>query len=169
MPSTIFLPSSVLLIVARWQCYLLPIITSCSWLHILIAVCAAFINHFSCPYIQPFSHQFTHFPIWCSGFLSCFSIFSSWCCAVMLLVFYPSLLTNRKTLCVSRCTGSQPYHGADSRGRSTLSQTQQWKVSTSAVCISGKMFCVSVYWCFCPTFRLWKLNYVVDEGPYRYI
>lgn len=65
----------------HWQCYLLPIITLCSWLHILIAVCAAFINVFSCPSIQPFSHCLV-FRFFCLILLFCHHRvvpFGSWC------------------------------------------------------------------------------------------
>lgn len=137
---TIFLPSSLFLFVAHWQCYLLPVIALSFWLHILIAVYTAFINHFSCSSIQPFSHQFTYFLIWWFFF----TIFSSSCRVVQLLMFFPALLTNRK-MCVFSCTVSHSYHGADSRGRSTLSQIHHWQVSTLAVCIYQESCCVCLF------------------------
>lgn len=75
----IFHPSSLLLFVAHWQCYLLSIITLSSWLHILIAVCTAFINHSSCSSIQPFSHQFTYFHLVFKFFFCLALLFSHHC------------------------------------------------------------------------------------------
>lgn len=99
---TIFLSSSLLLFVAQWQCYLLHIITLSSWLHILIAVCTVFINHSSCSSIQPFSHQFTYFLLWCSGFSVLFySFLIIRLCISALGVFFPSLLTKKKyVMCI---------------------------------------------------------------------
>lgn len=169
---TISLPSSLFLFVAHWQCYLLPIITLSSWLHILIAVCAALINHISYSSIQPFSHQFTYFShlVLRTFFWSCFTILSSSSCKILLSVFFsifPLPLTNKKILCAFCCAGSQSHHGVDSEGRTTLSQTHHWQVGTFTVCIYQERCCVGLF-IHVPVL-LWKLNYAVDKGPYRYI
>lgn len=173
---TIFHPSSLLLFVAHWQRYLLPIITLSSWLHVLIAVCTAFINHSSCSSIQPFSHQFTYFHLvfrvfFFSVLLYYFLIIALCSSAFGVLIFDSCSVANRKMLCVFfSCAVSQSHRGADSRGRSTLSQTRRWQVSTLAVCVYIRK--VVVFVCllmFLPYFLVTKLNYAVDEGPYRYI
>lgn len=84
---TIFLPSSLFLFVAHWQCYLLPVIALSFWLHILIAVYTAFINHFSCSSIQPFSHQFKYFLIWCFFFFFFYYFLLIMSCSSALDVF----------------------------------------------------------------------------------
>lgn len=167
---TIFLPSSLLLFVAHWQCYLLPIITLSSWLHILIAVCTAFINHLSCSSIQPFSHQFTYFLIWCSGFFfsALFYYFLIIMFVVELLVFFPALLTNRRCVCFLAQSVSPTMERTAGVDRPLVKPT---------ICRSVRLLCVYirkvvVFVCllmFLPYFLVMKLNYAVDEGPYRYI
>lgn len=118
----------------------------------------------------------SHIFIWCLGFffsvlLYYFLIIALCSSAFGVLIFVSCSVANRKMLCVFfSCAVSQSHRGADSRGRSTLSQTRRWQVSTLAVCVYIRK--VVVFVCllmFLPYFLVTKLNYAVDEGPYRYI
>lgn len=156
---TIFLPSSVLLFVTHWQCYLLPIITLCSWFHILIAVCTAFINLFSCPSIQPFSLHLV-FRFFCLVLLLCHRRvvpFGSWCFVLHCWITercYVYFLAQAASPTMERAAGVDRPFVKPTIGR-----------SVHLLCAYiRKDVCVSVYWCFWPSFWFWKLNYAVDEG-----